>query len=195
MEVAEFQGQQIEPLLPELARLRITIFREFPYLYDGDLDYEMRYLQTLVASPRSTLVLVRDQGAVVGASTALPLADEEEDFRRPFLAAGLDPGHFYYFGESLLLISHRGRGLGHEFFDRREAAARRHGFARTCFCAVVRPQDHPRRPSDYRSLEPFWEGRGYRAEPGLATEYRWQDLDESQESPKPMQFWLRHLDR
>lgn len=195
MEIVEFTGADIEAWLSELARLRLTIFREFPYLYDGDLDYEMRYLETLVRSPRSLVVVVRAQGQVVGASTSLPLADEEDDFRRPFRQAGLDPDEFYYFGESLLLPSHRGRGLGHEFFDRREAAASRHGFERTCFCAVVRPEDHPRRPTDYRSLEPFWTGRGYRAEPGLTTEYRWQDLDESHESPKPMQFWLGRPNR
>ncbi len=29
-------GSQIAPYIDELAQLRITVFREFPYLYDGD---------------------------------------------------------------------------------------------------------------------------------------------------------------
>ena len=39
-------GARLEELLPELARLRIIVFRAFPYLYDGTLDYEQRYLRT-----------------------------------------------------------------------------------------------------------------------------------------------------
>ena len=29
----------ISAVIPDLARLRIGVFREFPYLYDGSLDY------------------------------------------------------------------------------------------------------------------------------------------------------------
>ena len=30
-------GAAIEPALPDIARLRIAVFRDFPYLYDGSL--------------------------------------------------------------------------------------------------------------------------------------------------------------
>ena len=33
-------GAALEHYVPELARLRIEVFRDFPYLYDGDYDYE-----------------------------------------------------------------------------------------------------------------------------------------------------------
>jgi len=33
-------GPALLPYIPELARLRIEVFRDFPYLYDGSLDYE-----------------------------------------------------------------------------------------------------------------------------------------------------------
>jgi hypothetical protein len=35
----------------DLAQLRITVFREFPYLYDGDLAYEQNYLRTYLDCP------------------------------------------------------------------------------------------------------------------------------------------------
>ena len=38
--VKRFSGTEAQPYLPDLARLRIEVFREFPYLYDGNLDYE-----------------------------------------------------------------------------------------------------------------------------------------------------------
>src|SRR5690606_23143734 len=68
--------------LGEVARLRIEVFRDFPYLYDGDLGYEEEYLRTYVQSPRSVIVLARDGDRIVGASTAIPLADESEELQR-----------------------------------------------------------------------------------------------------------------
>ena len=35
---------EIQAHVDELAALRIRVFRDFPYLYDGDLDYERAYL-------------------------------------------------------------------------------------------------------------------------------------------------------
>ena len=93
----------------------------------------------------------------------------------------------------MLLPAYRGRGLGHVFFDEREAHARALGLKVTAFCAVQRPGTHPRRPADYQPLDAFWARRGYRHHPELHTRYHWRDLDEAEESAKPMSFWLKEL--
>ena len=140
------------------------------------------------------MVLVLDQGQLVGASSGLPMAAEEADFQRPFLEQGYDIDRIFYCGESVLLPDYRGRGLGVRFFDEREDHARALGrFDTICFCAVQRPADHPRRPQGYVPLDDFWRRRGYKKHPELSTRYLWQDLDESDESPKPMVFWLKKL--
>ncbi|MBA4242777.1 MAG: GNAT family N-acetyltransferase [Pseudomonas sp.] len=194
MDIELLRGPQIAPHIEDLAQLRITVFREFPYLYDGNFDYEAEYLGTYVRSVGSLCVLVRDEGRVVGASTALPLADETEEFQQPFLAAGWDPARIFYCAESVVLPAWRGRGLGVRFFAEREAHARRLGHFDWCaFCAVQRPADHPRRPADYQPLDAFWARRGYRHHPKLHTRYHWRDLDEAEESAKPMSFWLKEL--
>ncbi|NBD36992.1 MAG: GNAT family N-acetyltransferase, partial [Verrucomicrobia bacterium] len=160
-------GTQIKPFLKEIATCRIRVFRDFPYLYEGDPDYEAEYLRMYHDSPQSLVVLVRDGETVVGASTALPLEEAEEDFRKPFLEKGLEPTQYLYLGESVLLPAYRGRGLGHRFFDLREKHAQELQRPYTTFCAVLRPADHPMRPADYRPLDPFWKKRGYRAHPEL----------------------------
>jgi len=185
-------GPELADLLPELARLRIAVFREFPYLYDGELSYEERYLRTYILAPQSVIVLARDGGRVVGASTATALNAEEMHVQRPFIKGGYDPGTIFYLGESVLLPEYRGRGIGVRFFEEREAHARAlGGFQLYAFCAVERPADHPRRPADYRPLDHFWRHRGYQRHPELTTQFRWRDLDETEESPKPMVFWLK----
>jgi GNAT superfamily N-acetyltransferase len=191
--IKTLSGQEIERYIQDLAHLRMEVFRDWPYLYEGDEAYERKYLETLVAEPRAVLIVVEDDGEIVGASTALPLAGETDEFTRPFSNAGLDPGEYFYLGESVLRGTHRGRGLGHRFFDEREAAARMQGYVRTCFAAVQRPPDHPSRPPDYRPLDPFWQKRGYRPRPDLMTTFSWRDVGEAEETEKPMMFWTRIL--
>ncbi|HXH03729.1 MAG TPA: GNAT family N-acetyltransferase [Candidatus Competibacteraceae bacterium] len=195
LRIERLSGPAIVPYLPALARLRIAVFREFPYLYDGSVAYEERYLQTYARSTRGVMVTVFDGEEIVGASSGLPLADETPEVQRPFLANGFKLEEVFYFGESVLLRPYRGCGLGVRFFQEREAHARAlGGFRWTSFCAVQRPVDHPRRPADYVPLDAFWEKRGYRKHPELNTEFVWQDLDESEPSPKPMTFWLKPLE-
>lgn len=137
-------GPALEAWVDALAQLRITVFREFPYLYDGDRSYEERYLRTYVRSSNAMAVLALDGETVVGASTGLPMSHETEEFIAPFIAAGYDPAQVFYCGESILLAPYRGQGLYRRFFAGREAYARAlPGMKQICFCAVQRAADHP----------------------------------------------------
>ena len=185
--------QEAEAGFDELARLRIAVFRDFPYLYEGDLDYERRYLATFMASPGAVVVGALDRRRLVGAATASPLADHFEEFAAPFAAQGLDVGEFFYFAESVLEKAYRGRGVGVRFFEEREKAARDAGFSRCVFSSVLRPQDHPARPQGYVPLDVFWTRRGYARIEGLSTGFSWRDVGESEETVKPMEFWQKRL--
>ncbi|MFY2764466.1 GNAT family N-acetyltransferase [Arenimonas sp. MALMAid1274] len=187
-------GAAIGPWLDAVAALRIAVFRDWPYLYDGDLAYERDYLRAYAASPGSVFVLALDGDRAVGAATGLPLADDAEAFQAPWRAAGLAVDPVFYFGESVLLPEYRGRGLGHRFFDEREAHARALGrFTTTAFCAVDRDADDPRRPAGHRGNEAFWTKRGYRRQPGLTVQLAWQEIGEPAASTKPLNFWVRAL--
>jgi GNAT superfamily N-acetyltransferase len=179
--------------LPALARLRIAVFREWPYLYDGTLDYEERYLAHFLDKPGAVLVVAYDDDVIVGVATASAMADQDDALRKPFEEAGHDVTTLSYFGESVLLPSYRGKGIGHEFFNHREAAAREAGFTRACFCGVIRPAGHPLRPQGARELGPFWHARGYEPLDGMIAHYDWKDVDQAEESRHPMQFWHRVL--
>ncbi|HZP92595.1 MAG TPA: GNAT family acetyltransferase, partial [Burkholderiales bacterium] len=127
--------------------------------------------------------------------TGLPMEAETEEVKRPFVERGYDPNRIFYFGESVLGKGYRGLGIGVRFFAEREAHARALGrFGWTCFCAVRRPADHPRRPKDYVPLDAFWNRRGYAKHPELSTTFQWREIDEAAESPKPMVFWLKRLE-
>ncbi len=193
MRVEAFRGPALEAALQDVARLRIAVFAEWPYLYDGDLTYEARYLDSYRNAPGAIVVGAYDGARLVGASTGTPLADHAEEFGAAFAGTGLDLTQIFYCAESVLLPPYRGRGAGHRFFDLREAHARGLGFAKCCFCAVVRPADHPARPDGYRPLDAFWRGRGYAPLDGVVAEFQWRDLGETAQTAKPLQFWIRDL--
>ncbi|CAH2598625.1 GNAT family N-acetyltransferase [Rhodovastum atsumiense] len=187
-------GAELLPLLPALARLRITVFREYPYLYDGDEGYEAEYLRTYAASPQAGVIVAFDGTTPVGAATCLPLADETDNVTAPFRARGWDPARFFYFGESVLLPAYRGQGLGVGFFAAREAHARA---VSSCdfatFCAVRRPADHPARPASWQPLDTFWRRRGFSPDPGLACTMSWKEVGEPAETSKTLAFWVKSL--
>lgn len=190
------KGDEITAALGDLARLRTMVFRAFPYLYAGDEAYERQYLQTYARSPGAIVALARTaEGEIVGASTAAPLGDHQPQLAADFRRNGIDPATVYYLGESVLLPAYRGRGVGHRFFDAREAAGRAGGYEIAAFCGVVRPADHPARPDGYVPLDGFWKKRGYEKIDGLVSSMRWRDIGDEAESDKPMQFWMRRLAR
>ena len=187
-------GAEILPFVPALAHLRITVFRDWPYLYDGNQDYEETYLSTYAKSPRAAIVLALDGDAVVGASTCLPLTDETPNVQEPFKLSGIAVERVFYFGESILLKNYRGSGAGVRFFAEREAHARAVSdcdFA--AFCAVQRPADHPAKPVDAVPLDAFWTKRGFTPYPRLRCMMHWRDVGEEEETAHRLSFWLKSL--
>ena len=73
--------------LEDIATLRIAVFRDWPYLYDGDHGYERTYLGRYVRSAGAVCVAAYDGATMIGVSTGMPLAEEHEPIKAPFVAA------------------------------------------------------------------------------------------------------------
>ncbi|QTN31087.1 GNAT family N-acetyltransferase [Akkermansiaceae bacterium] len=193
-EITTHSGQSARSFLDEVADLRIAVFREFPYLYDGSIDYERDYLSNYFSSEKSLLIIVKEKSRIVGISTSAPLEEADQAFQSSVLNGGLNPAEMLYFGESVLLPEFRGKGIGRRFFDLREEWALRWGFSVTGFCALERPDEHPLRPADYRPLHSFWESRGYRKREDLVVKLPWREIGAVEvEIEHDLAFWLRSL--
>ena len=190
---APLVGAAAAPVLDDLAALRIAVFRDWPYLYDGDLAYEREYLSAYRDNPHAIVVAAFDGARLVGAATGTPMTDHAEDFAAAFDGSGYDLAELFYCAESVLLPAYRGQGAGHRFFDLREAHARTLGARFAAFCSVERSADHPARPAGYRPLGPFWRKRGYAPLPGVVAGFGWKDLGDAHETRKSLQFWIRAL--
>ncbi len=191
--VTPLTGAAAEAALDRLARLRIEVFRTWPYLYDGDEAYERAYLQRFRDSRDAVLVGAFDGDTLVGASTGAPLEQHAGDFAAAFDGQGVALEDVFYCAESVLLPRYRGHGIGHRFFDAREAHARALGRTYAAFCGVVRSADHPLKDPGYRPLDPFWRKRGYAPLEGAVAHFRWKDMDQPDETDHALQFWMRKL--
>ena len=193
LDVQVLKGAALEAALGDVAALRISVFRDFPYLYDGDEAYERRYLSAYRDAPGAILVGAFDGPWLVGASTGTPLASHDPAFSAPLKEAGFDVARIFYCAESVLLKPYRGQGVGHRFFEIREAHARDLGLEFSAFCGVVRAEDHPGRTADYRPLDGFWSRRGYAPIPGAVASFSWKEVGSEEEVPHDLQFWIRKL--
>ena len=194
IKIKTITGNDILPYVDEIAKLRIKVFNDFPYLYEGDYVYEKEYLQPYVKAEESAFILVFDENKVVGASTCIPLYDEIELFKKPFLKKNINLNTIMYYGESVLLKEYRGQGIGVTFFDYREAYTQSLvRFNTATFCAVERSPDHPGKPSDYVPLDSFWRKRGFEKRNDLYTWLSWKEAGQKKETKKKMIFWLKKL--
>jgi GNAT superfamily N-acetyltransferase len=193
--IKECVGAELLAYIDELAKLRIEIFHDFPYLYEGTMSYEKKYLQTYASCKKAYCALVFDGDAVVGATTGIPLLFETEEVKRPFIEKNIPLESVFYFGESILKKEYRGLGLGIRFFKLREAyASTLDGMTQTSFCGVIRPDNHPLKPAGYKPLNVFWQRMGYEKQEGMLTTFSWKDIGDETETGKPMQFWAKPLD-
>lgn len=188
MDLQRFYGTDVVRQWSDIASLRLQVFLEYPYMYEGTMAEEEAYGAVFGRSPDSLAVIAYDGEQAVGASTCMPLVWQQEAFQKPLRDFGMRPEEYFYFAESVLLKPYRGQGMGHRFFHERESQARQCGFRHVCFCAIER--EGPMPPT-YRPLNEFWMSRGYVRQPELRTTYTWKDVGASEPTPKTMVYWTK----
>jgi GNAT superfamily N-acetyltransferase len=193
VEVHVLKDDQISAHAADVAALRLAVFRDWPYLYDGQLDHERAYVAAYRDTPGALLVGAFDLGRLVGASTSTPLEELSPEFAAPFSARGIPRDHVLWGPESVLLPLYRGQGIGHRFFDFREAHAKALGRTHVAFASILRAGSHPARPANARTNDAFWQGRGYAPMEGVRVEFAWKDVGDTVETVKPLQVWWKTL--
>ena len=181
-------------VLPILAQLCLDTFRDYPFHYDGDLDFELNDLSAYARLPDARVFLALDGGDLAGFSTCIPIAGEDDLVKKPLLDAGVDLNEFLYLGESLLKPNYRGQGIGKSFFDLREAhALTLPKVKNTVFFTLSQPKNDPRRPTSYYDLRNYWAKRGYQKVESWITHYPWDEVGTDEPVSHPMEYWLKPI--
>lgn len=192
--VRSFTGPHLKTYLHSIAKLRSEVFREYPYLHEINMAQQTEYIKKAATYKESIAVLIFDNTTLVGASVGLPLIAESAQLHQPFLERQLNIQNYYYFSASLLLKPYRGRGIGHHFFDVREAHVAHHKkFTHICFCVPLTSQEDPERPEEYLQLDDFWRKRGYVHHPDMQCRLSWTPVNAKQDPEKTMTVWIKEL--
>ena len=186
-------GFAVEGCLDDLASLRINIFREYPYLYDGLREDELKYLRLYMVTPDAFVISVNDSGNMVGAATGMPLRYEHDGLITPFKGTSYSVDELFYVGELLFDPEYRDCGLGIRLLEHLVAHVRSLGNYRYLTCAtVVRPDYHVRCPESYIKINRFLARTGFILLPGVTTSFAWKETDGTN-CEHPMQFWIKEL--
>ncbi|PLY03705.1 MAG: N-acetyltransferase [Desulfuromonas sp.] len=186
-------GDAVREYLDDLASLRLEIFAEFPYLYQGKRADELAYLTSYAETDGARVILAEADGEVIGAATGMPLQHEDALLRDPVATSGADINRLYYVGELLFYRRWRGARLGQQLLATMEEKIRRLGGFDGIVCATVaRPTDHPQRPADFIPIERFLARTGFAAIPGASTRFAWRELD-GVKREQTMLLWRKAL--
>ena len=117
-------GAVIAEKLDDLATLRLDIFLEYPYLYQGRREDELAYLRTYAEKPEACVILAYDGHAVIGAATGMPLICEDAQLLDAFADTAYSLNEIYYVGELLFRPAYRNCGLGQKLLAQMESHVR-----------------------------------------------------------------------
>ena len=192
--IRSFSGASIRPYIHSLAKLRSEVLRDYPYFEEPDLNANTQYLKSVTLSKEAIAVLIFDNTTLVGASLGYPLELESPSLQQPFKDRHLEISSYYFFGESLLLKPYKGRGIGHHFFDAREAHVTHFpSFKHICFCVPIHTDSETNKQQDFVPLHDFWRKRGYIHHPEMQTLVLRRKIGDKHPGESKMSFWIKDL--
>ncbi|MDD2558757.1 MAG: GNAT family N-acetyltransferase [Desulfuromonas sp.] len=187
-------GAKIEEHLEAIAKLRIDIFSEYPYLYKGDASYEKKYVQTYAESKQSVVIVALAGSALAGAMTGIPLLGEMDELKTPFVSGQFPLESIYYVGELLFYPAYRDKGIGSVMLKQLEDYVRKIGGFRYLTCAtVIRSDNHPMRPENFKPIDRFLNHVNFAKLEGVTASLAWPGLD-GKTRHHDLRFWMKSLD-
>lgn len=191
VQIEVLKGKEVLPYLSDLATLRISEFKNYPYLYDGNIEREGEYLSTYAKCKDFVMLVMLDQEKVIGATTGLPMKEEDDDFKAAFDGAKYDINDIFYIGETIILPQYRNKGLSRRMLKKIEQQAKDQGYRLLSLATINRSSDDIRQPKDYISVDGLWQKYGYEKQADIKASLSWCEVGQSEETIQEMIFWLK----
>lgn len=188
------KGKELLSNIPELTKLRLTIYREYPYLYEGDPLFEESYVSLFANSSDALLIVAKVGNRIVGALSGLPLDSAQKEIQDVFLASKMKLKECYALCDVVVLKEYRNRRVAtilYEEFANQLRKMKR--YKKVVLWQIVRAQDDPKRPNDYFSPDNFFGKQGFKKHPEYTCVLRWKEISEKEERAHRFEFWLKDL--
>ncbi len=186
------KGAQIKSIEQSFANLRIAIFREYPYLYEGDLATEKQYFDMFGGN--TICIIAKDASTVVGVIIGTPLQEIFDQFLKPLIEADISVEKMFYLADLLVLKSYRGKRIGHSLYELFEKEVQKtEQFTNILIREIFKSPDDPKKPSAYYSLDPFWDKRGFKKMEGISQQDQWKAIGDEDISLHTMVYRMKKL--
>ncbi len=186
-----------ETFAQALARLRLSYFAHFPYLYKGTEAEELAHSVPFFTCPRAYVTLLLEDTPhgehIAGIATHQPLADAWDGLHEPFLRNGLDINAFYYYSEGIVEHAHQQKGIGRLFQHSVEESARTLHILKLTAMTVYREDAHPLRPRNYVSFSEYMKKFQYRRMSEMDIEITWPTMPHGAEEGHVLHFWEKDV--
>ena len=196
MQFLVLKNLEIERYLEEVIKLRVEVFREYPYLYDGNLEYEKEYFKDFVKDSTARVILVKDGFEVVAVATSIALSNAHlcDDIHKPFIEKGYDVERFYYYGEIMIDKNYRNKGISKQIYGLREKEVLSLGFDRLCFATILKDSD--KMPQDYFDPAEMWKSMRFDEHLDMQVECSWPKIQydgSTREQVSKLNFWVKKI--
>lgn len=164
IKIRAFFGKDIADWIDSMAKLRISEFKEFPYLYSGNMNIEKDYLSCYAKDEHGLFLIAFDGNKVIGVASGIPLAKSTETVPGAleiFNKNNVNTKDFYYFGEFIVCPQYRNKGIFSKLFFEECELVKKLGYKNACLMTVDREKDHPSKPLDYRNTDEIWAKFGF----------------------------------
>lgn len=186
------KGKDIFPFTDSLASLRLEIFREYPYLYEGNMEEERKYLKMYYQSKQSLIVLAKDHETIIGVITGLPLLEATDEIKEVFVQNKVAMEGIFYLGEIVLLKKYRKTNIAFRLFKEFENEIKsKKLYQQMAMCEVERPDADTKKPLDYAATNK--QSKDFVQHKDLVTSFSWKDIGDSVKTQKKMRFWMKAI--
>lgn len=193
LKIETYQGPEIAPYTQQIVKLVDTIYRQYPYLYNGDDAGYIDYLDSYARSKNAIICLVFDGNKIVGIAAGMPMTEAREIYWEPLKKHGYDLNTLFYQGEFGLLPAYHNQGVEEAMFHKVEEFVRKGPYKSIAFWEVESSTSPSQRPENYLPSDPFWKRLGFIRYSELNFNMFWTNINEKKESPHLAVYWLKPL--
>lgn len=162
-----FKEKETQPYLRLLAQMRLSEYKEFPYLYVGNMEED--FAITNYFTFKDGLLVIAFQGeTVAGMYSGVPMCTPSnflQDCSVQLAGEGVDINKCFYASDLIVNPRFKRQGIGVQLLKRLFQEVKAMGYDTIMGVTSFRPLDHPLRPKDYFDTDSIWEKHGYKKSP------------------------------
>ncbi len=162
-----FKQQETQPYLRLLSQMRLSEYKEFPYLYVGNMEED--FANTNYFTFKDGLLVIAFEGkTVVGMYSGMPMSTPSsflQDRSAQLAGEGVDINRCFYASDLIVHPHFKRQGIGGQLLKRLFQEVKVMGYDTMMGVISLRPLNHILRPKDYFDTDSIWEKYGYKKSP------------------------------